>query len=224
MHATPRLLALTSLLFGLLLQCAAAQDLSLLPKYGSGIKSESERSADDRFLAAVDQRYKGDRKKAAQDVASRGWQSLRQGNPQDAMRRFNQSWILDPSNGHALWGMGAVQGAAGKTAAAMNLFLEAEKSLRNDVDFAVDYARTQGMAAAEAKDDAALQQAFERFARIQERAPQHTLNLQNWAITLFLSGNYAEAWSKVRLAEATPRGSEVDARFVAALQAKMPRP
>ncbi|MFZ6747759.1 hypothetical protein ACO0K8_02185 [Undibacterium sp. Ren11W] len=224
MYTVARFCALASLLWTLLIPCAVAQDSSSLPKYGSGSKSDAQRTADERFLAGIDQQYKGDRKKAGQEFATRGWQSLRQGNPREAMRRFNQAWLLDSSNGHALWGMGAVQGDTGKSDEAIKLFQEAEKSLRDDIDFATDYARTLGMAAAEAKDDAALQQAFKRYARIQERAPNHTLNLQNWAITLFYVGNYAEAWRKLSLAEATPRRGEIDAGFVEELQKKMPRP
>ena len=50
------------------------------------------------------------------------------------------------------------------------------------------------------------------------------MNLQNWVVTLYYVGNYAEAWKKVKLAEATPRRAELDPGFIAALQAKMPRP
>ena len=224
MHAVPRCFSMTLFLWCLLSQCVAAQDISLLPKHGSANRSDVQKLADDRFIAGVDQQYNGDRKKAAQELATSGWQSMRQGNPQNAMRRFNQSWLLNPSNGHALWGMGTVQGATGKFVDAMKLFQEAEKSLGDDIDFAVDYARTQGMVGVETKDKTTLQQAFERYAHIQERAPDHTLNFQNWAITLFSIKDYAGAWKKVQLAEATPRHSEMDPNFVAALQEKMPRP
>jgi hypothetical protein len=80
------------------------------------------------------------------------------------------------------------------------------------------------MAGAETRNEAMLRDAFARFARLHERAPDHTLNLQNWAITHFYAGNYAEAWKKVKLAEATPRRAELDRSFIAALQARMPRP
>lgn len=42
--------------------------------------------------------------------------------------------------------------------------------------------------------------------------------------SLYYVGNYAEAWKKVRLAEATPRRADLDSGFIAALPAKMPRP
>ena len=80
------------------------------------------------------------------------------------------------------------------------------------------------MAGVERKDDALLKDAFDRFESIYQKAPQHTKNLQNWAMTLFGTGRYSEAWAKVKLAEATPNKDQLDPRFLAALQSRMPRP
>src|SRR6187551_610372 len=146
MNPSPRFLALTLLALGLAFQGAHAQkDPTLVPKYGAVPKTDAQKTADRQFLAAMDKQFKGDRKKAAQETATRGWESLRQRNAQEAMRRFNQAWLLDKSNGLALWGMAAVQGGSGKGAEALNLLKEAEKSLGDDLDFAVDHARALGM-------------------------------------------------------------------------------
>jgi len=48
--------------------------------------------------------------------------------------------------------------------------------------------------------------------------------LQNWAMTLFSIGRYSEAWAKVKLAEATPNKDQLDPRFLATLESRMPRP
>lgn len=205
-------------------QVALAQDINLQPKYGLVPKNEAQKAADAKFLAGIDDYYKGNRKKAEKDVAARGWQLLRQGNIPDAMRRFNQAWLIDNANGSALWGMGAIQSDAGKIAESLKLFAEAESIVGGDIDFSVDYAKALGIAGTETKNDALLKDAFARFERLYKKAPQHTLNLQNWAITLFYVGNYAEAWKKIKLAEATPRHAELDPRFLADLRSKMPRP
>lgn len=210
--------------FGMALHPASAEDMSVQPKYGSLPKNDAQKSADAKFIASIDAYYKGDRKKGAEDVSSRGWQFLRQGNPMDAMKRFNQAWLINNTNGNALWGMAAIQAGSGKIDESLKLFAEAEGFVGNDIDFAVDYAKTIGVAGAQTKNQMLLNDAFVRFARLYEQAPLHTLNLQNWAITLFYVGNYAEAWKTVKLAEATPRRDELDPRFLAALQSKMPRP
>ena len=220
-----RTLLLACLLsFGFALQPASAQDMNLQPKYGSLPKNDAQKAADAKFIVSIDNYYKGDRKKGAEDVSSRGWQFLRQSNPLEAMKRFNQAWLLDNTNGNALWGMAAIQAGSGKIDESLKLFAEAEGFVGNDIDFSVDYAKALGVAGAQTKNEALLKDAFARFALLYEKAPQHTLNLQNWAITLFYVGNYAEAWKTVKLAEATPRRSELDPRFLEALQSKMPRP
>ena len=217
-------LLVVMLLVGLTSGAAFAQDINLQPKYGALPKNEAQKAADEKFLASIDDHYKGNRKKGAEDVSGRGWQLLRQGNIPDAMRRFNQAWLIDNENGSALWGMAAVQASAGKIPESLKLFGEAERFVGEDIDFSVDYAKALGIAGGLTKNDALLKDAFGRFSHLYEKAPQHTLNLQNWAITLFFVGNYTDAWKKIQLAEATPRHAELDSKFIAALQSKMPRP
>jgi hypothetical protein len=43
-------------------------------------------------------------------------------------------------------------------------------------------------------------------------------------MTLFGIGKYSEAWAKVKLAEATPNKDQLDPRFLADLQSRMPPP
>lgn len=158
------------------------------------------------------------------DMAMRGWQYLAGGDFDDAMRRFNQAWLLDKKNGTALWGMAALTANSEKYDDSLKLFAEGEKYVGGQINFSVDYARTIGMAGVKQKDDALLKDAFVRFESIYRKAPQHTKNLQNWAMTLFAVGKYAEAWEKVKLAEATSTKNQLDPSFLAALQSGMPRP
>lgn len=201
-----------------------AQDLSLLPKYGSLPKSDEQKAADSNFISAMDEQYQGDRNKASHQVVARGWQYLKQGDLPDAMRRFNQAWLLNNGNGDALWGMAAIQASSGKSDESLKLFAEAEKFVGRDVNFSVDYAKAIGAAGIVNHDDALLKDAFNRFKHIFQEAPQNTNNLQNWAITLAGAGRYSEAWTKVKLAEGTPDKKALDPRFLADLQARMPRP
>lgn len=203
---------------------ASAQDRNLLPKYGSLPKLKWQEEADAKFIAAMDEEYHGDRNKASMDMAARGWQYLHAGDHADAMRRFNQAWLLNNNNGAALWGMAAVEAGSGKTDDSLKLFAEAEKFESSEFNFSVDYAKSLGMAGVTRKDDALLKDAFDRFGRIYQQAPQRTDNLENWAWTLFSVGRYSEAWAKVKLAEAAPNKGNLDPRFVAALQSRMPRP
>jgi len=203
---------------------ACADDRNLLPKYGLLPKTDSQKAADAKFISAIDEQYHGDRNKASTELATRGWQYLAGQNFADAMRRFNQAWLLNNSNGAALWGMAAIQASSGKLDDSLKLFAEAEKFVGSDINFSIDYTKALGMAGVKLSEGALLKDAFDRFERIYQKAPQNTKNLQNWAITLFSIGRYSEAWAKVTLAEATPNKDDLDPRFIAALQSRMPRP
>jgi tetratricopeptide (TPR) repeat protein len=209
----------------LVLSCLAhAQDMNLLPKYGPQPKSDALKASDAVFISGMDEEYHGDRAKASMYMAMRGWQFLAAGDFDTAMRRFNQAWLLAPSNGTALWGMGAYEAHSGKLDESLKLFAEAEPLVGNQINFSVDYAKAMGKAGVTLKNDAMLKEAFARFDRIFQKAPDNVLNLQNWAITLFAKGDYSEAWAKVKLAEAKPNKNQLDPRFIADLQSHMPRP
>ncbi len=120
--------------------------------------------------------------------------------------------------------MAAVEASSQKFDDSLKLFAEAEKFVGSEINFSVDYAKAIGNAGVELKDDALLKDAFDRFEHIYQQAPQNTKNLQNWGMTLFRVGRYSEAWAKVKLAEATPNKGDLDPRFLAALQSRMPRP
>lgn len=65
---------------------ARADDRNVLPKYGSLPKTKQQIAADEKFVAAIDEQYYGDRNKASAELAARGWQYLAGGNSADAMR------------------------------------------------------------------------------------------------------------------------------------------
>jgi tetratricopeptide (TPR) repeat protein len=130
------------------------------------------------------------------DLALRGWQCLQEQDFDDAMPRFNQAWLLIKSSGTALWGMAAIEASAGKPHESLKVFAEAERPLGQYLNFSVDYANAMGKAGAASRDQALLQDAFHRFERIYQRAPQNTLNLENWALTLLYAGKYAGAWER----------------------------
>jgi tetratricopeptide (TPR) repeat protein len=215
------------LLTTLLILCAAfawADDRNLLPKYGSLPRTDWQKAADEKFISGVDEEYHGNRNKASDDMAARGWEYLAAGNLTDAMRRFNQAWLLNNSNGTALWGMAAIEANSGKFNESLKLFAEAEKYVGDQINFSVDYALMLGTAGVQLKDKALLKEAFGRFERNYQKAPQNTKNLQSWAFTLFSLGRYPEAWSKVKLAEATPNKAALSPQFLETLQSRMPRP
>lgn len=219
-----RLPYLPLLLSAMLCNTSLAQSPDLIPKFGRSTGDSTLTAQDQKFIGDTDRQYQGDRKKASAELAARSWQLLRQGKSDAAMQLFNQAWLLLGKNGHALWGMGQIEANRGNATESLKLFSEANRLIGFDLDFAVDYARALSLAGVKLSDKKLMDEAFLRFAQIQARAPQHTLNLQNWAIAFFYTGQYAAAWEKAKAAQATPRGGEVDKKFLADLQGKMQRP
>lgn len=206
------------------LTMSAWAQINLQPKYGGVEKNAAQKAADAEFLAGVNRYFNNDRTKAGQESAKRGWDFLQEGNLDDAMRRFNQAWLLNSSEGSALWGMAVVQMLKQQIEQGMRLFEEAAETQSGNIDFAVDHARAMGAAAAATNNQDLLEKAWTRFEQNYQKAPTHTLNLQNWAISYYYVGMYPEAWQKVQLAEKTPRAAVLDQRFIHDLAEKMPRP
>ena len=163
-------------------------------------------------------------KGVADKTAMGAWAALRAGRMEDARYRFNQALLLDSSNGLAHWGLGIIHAQREELEESRISFEKAEPMLSGDVNFNVDFARTLGYAGIAARNEKMVIGAFERFEKVYRMAPQHRVNLENWAVILFNTGNYAEAWRKIELAEKTPSGKDINQKFVNVLQSKMARP
>ena len=103
---------------GLLSACANPQyakfttnntPINLIPMYGypNIEKTATQKKADEQFIKTV-VADSGSREKSSKDFAAWGWAERQKGNIDNAMRRFNQAWLLDPNNFLAYWGFGAI--------------------------------------------------------------------------------------------------------------------
>ena len=79
------------------------------PEYGNLTKSKDEIKADNDFIGTITG-LGYSKKEGSKQMASKGWTFLRQGDYENAMLRFNQSWLLDSTNVNALWGFGTIMG------------------------------------------------------------------------------------------------------------------
>jgi len=79
-----------------------------LPMFGGYEKTVVQVDADERFLQTVLPSFAGDRAAAAEYFAQVGWNLYYGDDRSTAIKRFNQAWLLDPDNAHALWGFGVI--------------------------------------------------------------------------------------------------------------------
>ncbi len=98
-------------MLGSLFGCALADGVRIdsLPMYG---QPEVERpdflkKADEAFIEKAT-RGIGSREKASQAWFAEGNRLLREGHPDIAMHRYNQSWLLNPDNYQPYWGFARI--------------------------------------------------------------------------------------------------------------------
>jgi tetratricopeptide (TPR) repeat protein len=110
-----KLRILAALIFSLLtvlpVQNCIAGDMpiNLLPMYGAPevVKTDEQKKSDEVFIETATQSC-GSRQKAAVVIFYEGGRYLSEGDLDNAMRRFNQSWLLDPENYMSYWGYGKI--------------------------------------------------------------------------------------------------------------------
>lgn len=97
---------------GLLLCMFAAQvhpapPASEIPMYGDSTRAGRLKPSDAAFIASIEKAGKT-RQDVAKDVLRTAWAHFRKGEHAQAMRKFNQAWLLDPENGDAYHGFAVI--------------------------------------------------------------------------------------------------------------------
>ncbi len=93
-----------------------------LPMYGEYEKTEWQKEVDEQFFARVLPRFDADREAAAEYFARIGWNFYGEGKKSAAIMRFNQAWLLNPENQHALWGFAVISMERGKLESAIRFY------------------------------------------------------------------------------------------------------
>ena len=78
-----------------------AVDSNLLPRYGDAGKAT--------IWSTTAAAGRPKLRRFSDDAAGKGWDYLQRGDPETAMKRFNQAWLLCPENAGATWGMAIVE-------------------------------------------------------------------------------------------------------------------
>jgi tetratricopeptide (TPR) repeat protein len=85
----------------------AKSDIRMLPEYGNVQKSKQQIEADQKLIA-YELKENGTNRKASDKLISLGFDYLYRGDIKVAMYRFNQAYLLDPTNENIYWGFGAI--------------------------------------------------------------------------------------------------------------------
>lgn len=114
----------------IMLNCSSKQDchegINLLPMYGEVKKCAEQIKSDNEFLANCDKQFKN-RKEAAEKHIEMAWGYFYRNDSDNAMKRFNQAWLLDKDNAAIYWGFGNLMGMKHELGQSISLF---EKSIK----------------------------------------------------------------------------------------------
>ena len=241
MHLKPQcLLTLLSLLCGILMLSAGSQlsmaargdDPENLPMFGQPAVTRSAvlKQQDEAFIRDAVLKY-GNRQKGSDMLAEQGWSDLRSGNPAAALRRFNQSWLLNNKNHLAYWGFAAVSSDQGKLEDAMKFLDQAADHLGaapQRVALLTDIGRVHTEYAVRLPAERQLERAQQfivannSFTESVQINPKFGPAWRAWAISLYEQERYSEAWLRVK--KARELGTQLPDEFLKRLSAKMPEP
>ena len=87
----------------------ASTQINLLPKYGGIKKNKEQEKVDREFIRVMEEKYK-DLKVASSLVANSAWEFYEKNQDNEAMKRFNQAWLLDSNNITLIFGFQLLSG------------------------------------------------------------------------------------------------------------------
>ena len=205
--------------------------INLIPMYGypNIEKSAALKKADEDFINSVVGTI-GSREEASKAFAGKGWQYLSKGDAENAMRRFNQSWLLNPNYYQPYWGFGVLLLGQAKAAEAANHFEKALALIDDDKEkprLLSDAARAYSLQGATATDKMKSVEFFGKanslFGEATKLDPQYGDAYRAWAHSLYVEGDYNKAWEMVKRSRAFG-GRNFSSEFIDALSKKMPEP
>ncbi len=210
------------------------QRIDDIPMYGQPDISRPlfMKKLDQDFIKKAASGFGGNRKEASRAWAAVADDFLNNGNIHYAMRRYNQSWLLDPDSYKPYWGFGQIMVIRKKYDDAI-LYLEKAKKLIDDpyqkvallVDAAIAYSyKAQSFSDNQTEERkryfAIANSHFKESTILEETFPK---SWQRWAYSLYDEGNYSEAWEKIEKARSLGADPYPKA-FIDDLNSKMPEP
>ena len=143
--------------------------------------------------------------KHSAEAAKLGWNYFYKGDPDTAIKRFNQAWMLDHNNVDALWGFGVVMGSRATQEEPLSNINESIRCLKLAIDLApkngkilADLAYSYTFLGSYLKDKGdqpteAYNKAEKLFKDASTLEPTYPLIYSNWSVLELERGNYSEA-------------------------------
>jgi tetratricopeptide (TPR) repeat protein len=199
------------------------------PMYG-GMDRQSVpelKAADEKLIADASKGF-GNRERASDAFVDQGVRYYQGDNLSMGMKRFNQAWLLNPSNPNVFWGFAIVYHDEGNNCKAKEM-IDRSISLNLSKPIALaDGGRIYTLCGVSDKtlDEKTKTQYFTKSEDLYKKAisvsPNNDYIYGSWATAYYWRGDYARSWEMV--AKARSLGFTFPGQFINLLRQKMPEP
>ena len=201
-----------------------------LPMYGGMDRSAIPelKAADEKLIADTTMHY-GSREKAGAAFVNNGFSYYQNDDHANAMRRFNQAWLLDQNNPQVYWGFSSVLHDQEKYCEAMKMIDRAlslnppkTQGLYPDAGRVFTLcAVSDGTLSSDTKVELLERSEF-LYLEAEKFEPNKAYLYESLASAYFWRGQYGKAWAMIAKSHAA--GGKPDEDFLSLLRAKLVEP
>ena len=148
------------------------QNINILPMYGNIKKCNAQLKIDQDFLNECDSMFSS-RKKASVHHVDLGWGYFYRNQFDNAIKRFNQAWLLDSTNADVYWGFGNIMGMKGDYNGSLPFFEKSIKLNPKNEKVYISLATSYGNLFYETKDTAFLNMGINYLHKSMEVNPNN---------------------------------------------------
>ncbi|MCW2263984.1 MULTISPECIES: tetratricopeptide repeat protein [Sphingobacterium] len=192
------LLLITTLIFGQQITYSnwkkeAKTEIRLLPKYGNAVKTKEQKTIDQELIKSYLEKA-GTNRKASELLIKLGFDYLYKQDLKTAMYRFNQAWLLDPTNADVFWGFGAIYFSFEDFESAMQQYDEGLKLNANSSNILTDKATVYMTRFMENHGDKDFNLAINNFKKSYSIDPKNQNTLFKMSVCYFVKNDCENAW------------------------------
>jgi len=213
--------------------CTEAKKLPLneIPMYNEDKISEYQKNINDKFIEEIKSLIKEKKteyknlKEVADHYMQVGWDFFVKKDYSMAIKRFNQAWLLDPTNPEIYWGFGNYLGVNENFEKSIIMLKKSIEMGSNNIKVYEDLAKSYNMNGfkkfSEGKNEL-LKPNLESAIDIIENAikmKETGVLYHHWAVSLFYLEKYSEAYEKVKKAQEL--GDNVPDKFINDIKEKL---
>ncbi|MDB5233642.1 MAG: hypothetical protein JWR44_635 [Hymenobacter sp.] len=201
---------------------ASARTTRLQPLFGGLTPAQATQVIGEAQLKAISASFASPAEASA-FFTTKGFDYLRENQPDTAAYRFNLAWLLNPQNAEAYRGLGIIASAQPTPDAAIGLLAKGMALAPTDPLLMSDLGTSYLTRYSQTKKKKDLNTGMELLQRVTATDPGNAVAWQQLAHGYYYQEKYAEAWDAVHKGQAQSVTS-LDFGLISDLLAKMPDP